>query len=922
MSNWLVLPLTLLLVLPPFLLGGVHPLTYGGLGALAGGVGLLLGWRIYNRSAQTEASIYLGPWFALFALAWAFTLFQLIPLPTSLLSSLAPGTYSVFEKTLGAVGLLKAGVWQPLSLAPPETAAKLVRDTAFLLTFLVVLQWAHQRARVRFLMSLSIFSALAMCGLVSFQTMVGIEKPLLGLVQTTSSNPSLFLGIPFLNPEHFSGFLLFNTLLTLPLFINNIHARERLGWTVACAILFVFLLLTLSVTSVVLCLLGALIFLGFLGRRLFQEQEEDPTKIDPAYAPLPFLNISPATAQPLSESGAIKQYPSTQRAQEQTDEASSEAPKKRKLFKKNYQRSSRDPKPVWKGWKFIWERPLFRVLFAIAVLFAGYFVASSIQSTAYRLAPKSKPAPSASFSDSFTVATTLASNYPLFGAGRGSTPLAWTRFATQQGPYQGQKTLTHVESQWLQPLADWGLLGGLYLLVLLGLFGLTLLRSRGMLERGLWIALAMLYLQNVNDFGLAYLGTAIPFAMFLAALLRLQYNRDEGVKLYSLRNFGLFVAVGLIAVVLATPYARKYAYNKSTAHWNGVSVQKPQNKQKALQRLLKKFPSDYLVLSHLTEHYARLNPWQPKKALQWSQRGLFLNPMAAEIYLYRGYIFARLKQADKATKALSQSVSIQQKFLGKAARVATQFGMEQHILAGSPSVQLVAKVLQYSPRCQTKPSICLRWSSAANKRFPKAFLLVQEQAFLQMRQLSLAPSKDAKEEGYKTLQQTLTQIRSAFPKQHVEFEHLLEGYLAESKQKYSLAEKHFEWVLKKKKAYMWEAFQAQYMLLATQRRTASLTKLFQQVKHVFRKPKKAALVAYREAMFLQLQGKLKDSLVRFGSATLLDPKNKYWLGMADVCKKLKQYRCAVRIYNRLVKQKQFEYLKPEIKRLKPFTIVQ
>ncbi|TNE48296.1 MAG: hypothetical protein EP343_16925 [Deltaproteobacteria bacterium] len=903
----------------------MHTLTYGALGGLACCVAALLGWRIRSRSAQLHQSIYLSPWFFLFAAAWLFTLLQLVPLPPGLLSTFAPETYKVFQNTLGAVGLLDAGSWQALSLAPPETAGKLARDTAFLVAFLVLLQWAHQRARVRLLMSFSIMSALSLCGLVSFQTLVGIERPLLGLAKVQSTNPSLFLGNPFLNPEHFSSFLLFNTLLTLPLFINNIHTRERLGWATAFGILFVFLLLSMSVTSVVLCCLGVLMFLGFLGKRLFAEQEDDPTQIDPAYAPLPFLNISPATAQPLSQDGAIKQYPSSQRAQEVEAEAASEPPKKRRLFKKNYQRSSRDPKPVWKGWKFIWQRPILRVVFAVAVLMLGYVVASGVQSTIYRLSPSSKLAHTASFADSLSMTTTLTSHYPLWGTGRGATPLAWPRFASLKGPYQGKKTVTHVESFWLQPLADWGLLGVVFLLAFLGLLGLTLMRCRGMLERGLWIALTVLFLDNIGSFGLAHLGVGIPFAMFLGSLVRLQYNRDEEVRRYSLNSYLGILGVAFLSLAFCIPYARKYPYTNSAGHWLGVKAAKPQQRKAALQRLLKHYPSDYLVASHLTEFYARSNPWKPKEAIAWSERGLFLNPTAPALHLYRGYVFARLTQSKQAVESLSQAVLYQPKLLKKAAQVAVQFQLEREILHSSKSVPLLAQVLKVSPKCQKQPTVCLTWTAGAHKRFPKEFLLYREQAFLQWKQLraALQDDDDDNVQAWKNkLQSTLKALQNRLPKAHPNFESLLKGFLAEASADVASAREHYNRVIQSNNCFQWDAFQAQYHLLAKRGKTGALQKLFERVRHSFRQPKRAALVAYREAIMLRLMGKLQESLVRFGSATQLDPQNKYWLGMANVCKQLKQYRCTVRIYNRLVKQKQFEYLKPEIKRLKPFTLVQ
>ncbi len=715
MNPWTLIPISLSLILPPFLLGGVHTLAYAGMGILASLLAFYLTYRIRLRPTATRGVLTNG-WFWLFLTAVAVTSFQLLPLPLSWLSTLSPATAQVLKQTLGAVGLFPKGPWQPLSLAPPETTAKLIRDLACLLLYVAVLQWSYKQERMWQLLHISTVTAAALCGLILLQTLLYIPTPLMGLYTPTTSTPSgWLLGSPFINLKHLSGYLLFHALLVLPLLANANSLRERIGWSTALGILSVTLLLTLSVYSFLLFLGGVLLFLWLLGHQVFTKSTHDPTKIDPIYDPLPILAVDPATAEPLPHKTAADAL---------------EDAKRKKRANRNYQRSSRDPKPVWRGWKIVWENVGYRIALGLGILGVGSLLLWGTQS--YAPAPTN---PTVDWKTSWAFAHPMIRHYPLWGAGRGATPMAWHRFASSTTPYRGQKTITHIESQWLQPFVDWGIpFGLLFVCCAIFLFWQMIHRSQGLLEHSVLLAMVALLLQNATDFNLEFLGTAFPFLVFLAALNRLQQDRATA-HFHSPLLLASIAGLALVVFLWATPYARQHNYHLLPQQWKTLTKLPPKAFDAGIKRLLPQHPSDYMLAALLTRHYTFQRPWQPKRALLWSKKGLFLNPTATDIYLLRGYILARLKLYQQATRDLSISVMLNPKLTPKAVQMVFQFKFTRTAILTSQHPTLVVGLLQRWKRCRAKPLVCATLAAKAAQRYPHSIKLQEQLALLQWRQL-------------------------------------------------------------------------------------------------------------------------------------------------------------------------------------------
>lgn len=934
MSGWIVLPILALLVLPAFLLGGVHTLTHASIGLLAGTLAFFLLFRMKTRSGLTERRLQLDAWFWLLLAALVFTTCQLVPLPLSWFATLAPSTDRVFRHTLGSLGLYDLGAWQPLSLAPPQSVAKLLKDIAVLLVYVVVLQWASQRPRVRLLMRVSVLSAVVMCGLILFQTLLRIPQPWMGLYSSFDASagtwPTLLLGSPFLNPNHLAGFLLFNTLLALPLFINNINPAERWGWGLAFGLLSINLFLTLSPWAIFLYVLALLAFSGFLGYRLFTENPEDPTVLDPAYAPLPFLNVSPATAERLSAEQAIPAYPSHKPATT-PDPSDPTEPIKKKKTKKNYQRSSRDPKPIWKGWKWLWQRKALRLAFAGVVVILGLGMSWAAHTLRTHLRPKVQET-SLSTRDSLVISGQLLQHYPLWGTGRGATPLAWPRFTSAQSPWLGQKTLTHVESQWLQPLVDWGIPFGLaFVLCILWLLWRLFQRGQGMMERGIWLAIVILFLHNLHDFNLAFLGTGLPWILFIAALVRLQDSRTPCTQRYPLFSLGILAGIGLLAILALTPYARRYELPRLAQHMSALHNMTPEQQQSHLRRLFRHVPSDYLLASFLTQHYITPRFWNAQQALTWSRIGLFLNPTAAEIHLMRGYLFARNQAFEKATAALAHSVLYRPALLEQAAQTVFQFNFADKVLRHSPTSHFAVEIFKRWHLCREQAERCEPTVIALQQRFPRVLSVQQQLTLLytwrianelaRTPQLPPATLRPRLEHYQQRIQQQLENIRRLSPQDSESFHSLIAGNLALYQGNTQQAIAHFQRVLAQQQGHEWPAFLKLYPLYVRTSNTPSLQALWKQGRSLFHDPKQIAWIAYQEGQWLELQGQYQQAMTRYGEATQLDPQDKYWLATAELCKRLKEYACTLRIYQNLSQKPQYHYLKPEIEKLKPSTIM-
>ena len=218
---------------------------------------------------------------------------QVVPLPASRLAAISPGTHAFlvdFDFSY-ALGIESGSLWRPLSLAPKATATGIGFLAAFTL-FLAGLTRGLSASRVR--------------ALATWLVAVGVMLALAGIVQKAAIGDHAWGGMkiygfwtprnllttpfgPFINKNHFAGWMLMGIPLALGLAIGRAeHAmrrlhggwRSRLSWlstpeggrlqiaAIAALAMGASLLLTRSRSGVV-CLLFSMLLFSVAARRRY-----------------------------------------------------------------------------------------------------------------------------------------------------------------------------------------------------------------------------------------------------------------------------------------------------------------------------------------------------------------------------------------------------------------------------------------------------------------------------------------------------------------------------------------------------------------------------------------------------------------------------------------------------------------------------
>jgi O-antigen ligase len=202
--------------------GGVYPWAYWPLaaGAAASGAAGL----IVSGTGRWRAS---GPFIWALAGVGAAALVQLIPLPVAALEALSPRTVFLLRQLepAFAVGLVP---WHPLSVWPRDTAVALALFGSFSILLVGLTALFSTTGTRRFVEALTIFGVvLALVGIV--------QKPLYsGAIYglwTLESGRQPFG--PFVNKNHFAGWMLMALPLTLALLVAGIArsmSKVKPGW--------------------------------------------------------------------------------------------------------------------------------------------------------------------------------------------------------------------------------------------------------------------------------------------------------------------------------------------------------------------------------------------------------------------------------------------------------------------------------------------------------------------------------------------------------------------------------------------------------------------------------------------------------------------------------------------------------------------
>jgi len=218
----------------------------------------------------------------------------------------------------------------------------------------------------------------------------------------------------------------------------------------------------------------------------------------------------------------------------------------------------------------------------------------------------------------------MLGDYPLIGVGRGAFGAVFPAYKTEPDPV----TFTHLENEWLQPLLELGLPGGVLLVGALAAAWVAALRRRdgSVLDAGLLSGIAALALQNLVDFSLELAGVALPFMVALGLAARGSGGSSVRPAVHR---------AGLVA-------AAAVALSGAVAWWARPPQDAPIRSQIAWS------PADYLLPA--IEGARLVAEDRCAEAMPWLHRAMLLGPTAAEPHLHAARCLAASGQHEFARR--------------------------------------------------------------------------------------------------------------------------------------------------------------------------------------------------------------------------------------------------------------------------------
>lgn len=207
----------LLLIASPWPFGSA---TYRPMGLLTGALFILLGvWVVYLLlSKKNPRPAWVASRWILLGLG--IGLLQLLPVPTSLLKMVAPASHAVHVPVVQEAKQILGEAWRPLSIEPFSTEAELLRFASLAAAFFLAGHLFNRRSEIR----LFVYAVTAVGVALSFFAVYQQARwgtTLYGRFPVASATP---FG-PFVNHNHFAGYVEMCTLVALGATIGYIERR-------------------------------------------------------------------------------------------------------------------------------------------------------------------------------------------------------------------------------------------------------------------------------------------------------------------------------------------------------------------------------------------------------------------------------------------------------------------------------------------------------------------------------------------------------------------------------------------------------------------------------------------------------------------------------------------------------------------------
>jgi putative inorganic carbon (HCO3(-)) transporter len=170
-----------------------------------------------GRVSTTLAFRRAWPALLLFAMVFVWTIFQLAPLPPSLIALLSPNGAEVYSHTQTDA---------TLSLDPSSTRAAALKTLAYGVLFAMTLLLVNQKIRLRYLALVLVFSGVFQAAFGALMTLSGLEY---GFFISKGYNTGAVTGT-FVNPNHLAGYLEMCLALGVGVMLADISTIPTLSW--------------------------------------------------------------------------------------------------------------------------------------------------------------------------------------------------------------------------------------------------------------------------------------------------------------------------------------------------------------------------------------------------------------------------------------------------------------------------------------------------------------------------------------------------------------------------------------------------------------------------------------------------------------------------------------------------------------------
>jgi tetratricopeptide (TPR) repeat protein len=241
-------------------------------------------------------------------------------------------------------------------------------------------------------------------------------------------------------------------------------------------------------------------------------------------------------------------------------------------------------------------------------------------------------------------------SYAATGIGRG----AYAQMHTRQNTLPAQITFLFAENSYLQAAIDWGVLGLLMILSMVGTAWLAVRQGPG---HGKWAGvfggLLVIALHNFVDFNLETGAGAVAFTILLgltaarafADMMAPAWIAKMAVTPAQAR---LAVPVCLALAVVSFGLGQRYSLRADTARLAAAADQPGDGLIAVAQVVTARHPADYFLALRTASALLRDDRNRPLAAVDWLSRAIHLNPLNATAHLLMARVLCALGEQEQA----------------------------------------------------------------------------------------------------------------------------------------------------------------------------------------------------------------------------------------------------------------------------------